>query len=50
MSDKRFDKHTIIFKNNGKIIMFLGACLSFMPFCVPDSIRRLVKFARATLL
>ena len=50
MSDKRVDKHTIIFKTNGKFIMFLGACLSFMPFYVPDSIRRLVKFARATLL
>lgn len=27
--------------------MFLGACLSFMPFCVPDSIRHLVKIAGA---
>ena len=37
MSDKRFDKHTLIFFNYGTFIMYLGACLSFMPFYVPDS-------------
>ncbi len=34
---QEIDKHTLIFKNNGTFIMYLGACLSFMPFYVPDS-------------
>ncbi len=44
---QEFDKHTLIFKTNGTFIMSLGACLSFMPYHVPYSIRHLAKYARA---